>query len=127
MPSNCRRRDGGTTAGTHTARFGFARFGHGACAGVRAQIVVGQFQTGAAGRFRGRGELVRAQGGALLDADTVRQEQLLRRMTKSCSVNPNERSVSIRSAISSASAAESLSPIMSALNWKCLRRAPLCL
>src|ERR1039458_10273061 len=45
-------------------------------------------------------------------------------MTKSCSVNPNERSVSIRSAISSASAAESLSPIMSALNWKCSRRRP---
>src|ERR1035438_4942586 len=75
MPSVLRRRDGGTAAGTHTPRFGFAGFSHGARAGMSAQIIVGQFQTGTGGGFRSGRKLVRAQRGSLLDADTVQQEQ----------------------------------------------------
>src|ERR1035441_4871928 len=75
MPSVLRRRDGGTAAGTHSARFGFAGFGHGARAGMSAQIVVGQFQIGVGGGLRGGREFVRAQRGAFLNAYAVHQEQ----------------------------------------------------
>ncbi len=57
------------------------------------------------------------------DCQAVR---LLRRTTKSAASRPRARRESMRSAINSASAPGSVSPKMSALNWKCSRWRPFC-
>ena len=68
----------------------------------------------------------RSAGTSFSRRKSVQNSRSLIRTTKSLSVNPNARRMSMQSATSSISAARSDSPMMSQFNWKCSRRRPRC-